>query len=265
MTLMKKLTAATLLALLALNVGAKEWKEVRLASEGAYPPFNGLATDGSLNGLDIDVGNAVCAEMKLKCTWVKQEWDGMIPALVARKFDAIVASMSITDERKQKVDFTNKYYASPLALIAKSGATLKPDAAALKGKKIGVQRGVIADNFASKYWAKQGVTVTRYAKQEEAYADLSSGRVDAVLVDYWEAKGGFIDTDAGKGYAMLGDKLYGKTAEERATIGEGIGIAIRKQDKDLKEVMNKGIAAIRANGTYEKITKKYFAEDIYGN
>lgn len=262
---MKKLTVAALLALLALNVGAKEWKEVRLASEGAYPPFNGLATDGSLNGLDIDIGNAICAEMKIKCLWVKQDWDGMIPALVARKFDAILASMSITEERKQKVDFSNKYYASPIALIGKNGSPLKPDAASLKGKKVAVQRGTVADNFATKFLATQGVNVSRYAKQEEAYADLKAGRMDAALADYWEAKGGFLDVDEGKGYGLLGDKIYGKTAEERGVVGEGIGIAIRKQDKELKEVFNKGIAAIRANGTYDKIAKKYFKEDIYGN
>lgn len=261
----KRIAAAALFGLLALNVAAKDPAQVRLASEGAYPPFNELAPDGSLKGLDIDIGNAVCAEMKLKCVWVKQDWDGMIPALVAKKFDAIIASMSITDERKQKVDFTDKYYASPLALIGKAGSPLRANAGALKGKKIGVQRGVIGDNFATKYWAGQGVNVVRYAKQDEAYADLKSGRIDATLVDYWEAKGGFLDADAGKGYGMLGDKVFGDTLEQRATIGEGIGIAIRKSDGELKATLNKGIAAIRANGTYAKITGKYFKEDIYGN
>lgn len=260
-----KTVAATLLALAALNVAAKDWTEVRLASEGAYPPFNELAPDGSLRGLDIDVGNAICAEMKLKCVWVKQDWDGMIPALIARKFDAILASMSITEERKQKVDFSNKYYASPLALVGKSGAPLKPEAAVLKGKKVAVQRGTVADNFATKFWASQGVNVVRYAKQEEAYADLSSGRVDASLVDYWEAHGSFLAAPEGKSFGLLGEKLFGKTAQERAVVGDGIGIAIRKKDTDLKEIMNKGIAAIRANGTYDKIAKKYFNEDIYGN
>ncbi len=262
---MKKLAVAAVLGLLALGASAKEWKEVRLASEGAYPPFNGLATDGTLNGLDIDIGNAICAEMKLKCTWVKQDWDGMIPALIARKFDAIVASMSVTEERKAKVDFTNKYYASPIALIGKNGSPLKPDAATLKGKKVGVQRGTVFDNFATKFWSKSGVTVTRYAKQEEAYADLKAGRLDSVLADYWEAKGGFLSGDEGKGYGVLGEKIYGSTAEEKAVVGDGIAIAIRKQDADLKEIMNKGIAAIRANGTYDKIAQKYFGkEDIYG-
>ncbi|MBK9520243.1 MAG: ABC transporter substrate-binding protein [Rhodocyclaceae bacterium] len=263
---MRKLIAAgALLAMVMTGAQAKEWTSIRLASEGAYPPFNGLAADGSLNGFDIDIGNAICAEMKAKCVWVKQDWDGMIPALLARKFDAIVASMSITDERKAKVDFTDKYYASPLALFAKAGATIKPDAAALKGKKVGVQRGVVADNFATKYWEKQGVKIVRYAKQDEAYSDLKSGRLDAVFADYLEAQGGFIDTPAGKGYAMAGERMFGKTAEEKAVIGEGIGIAIRKQDADLKAQMNKALAALRSSGKYDVIRKKYFPTlDIYG-
>lgn len=262
---MKKLAVALILGTLAMSASAKDWKEVRLASEGAYAPFNTLATDGSLAGLDIDVGNAICAEMKLKCVWVKQEWDGMIPALLARKFDAIIASMSVTAERKAKVDFTHKYYSSPLVLVGKSGSPLKPDVASLKGKKVGVQRGTIMDNYATKFFGKQGVTVTRYAKVEESYADLKSGRLDAVLAEYFEIKLGFLAGDDGKGFAVLGDKIYGNTPEEKAVIGEGIAIAIRKQDKDLTETFNKGIDAIRANGTYDKIVQKYFGnEDIYG-
>lgn len=257
--------AAVILALIAGTAMAKDWTEVRLASEGAYPPFNETASDGSLRGLDIDIGNAICAEAKLKCTWVKQDWDGMIPALISRKFDAIIASMSITEERKAKVDFTNKYYASPLALIAKNGSPLKPDLATLKGKKIGVQRGTVADNFATKFWDGKGVTVVRYAKQDECYLDLASGRMDAAFADYWEAYGGFLSKPEGKNYVVLGEKVFGKTAEEKAVVGEGIGIAIRKKDQDLKEIFNKSLATLRANGTYDKIVKKYFKEDIYGN
>lgn len=254
-----------LLALAAGNVMAKDWKEVRLASEGAYPPFNESAADGSMRGLDIDIGDAICAELKLKCVWVKQDWDGMIPALISRKFDAILASMSITEERKAKVDFSNKYYSSPLALVGKTGSTLRPDLTVLKGKKIGVQRGTVADNFATKFWDGKGIDVVRYAKQDECYLDLAAGRMDAAWVDYWEAWGGFLTKPEGKGYVVLGEKIYGKNADERATIGDGIGIAVRKKDQDLKELFNKGLATIRANGTYAKIVKKYFADDIYGN
>ena len=261
----KAVLLSALLALASVGVSAKEWTEIRMASEGAYPPFNETSADGSMKGLDIDLGNALCEQMKAKCTWVKQEWDGMIPALITRKYDTIMASMSITEERKAKVDFTNKYYSSPLALIAKDGSPLQPEVGTLKGKKIAVQRGTVSDNFATKYWDGKGVEVVRYAKQDEAYMDLKSGRVDAALADYWEAYGGFLTKSEGKGYSYTGGLMYGKTAEEKAVIGEGIGIAVRKKDQDLKEQLNKALAAIRANGKYDQIRKKYFPVDIYGN
>lgn len=259
---------ALLCAVLALQAGAsfaKDWTEIRLASEGAYPPFNMTAADGSMRGFDIDIGNALCEELKARCTWVKQEWDGMIPALMSRKFDAIVASMSITDERKAKVDFTNKYYASPLALIAKKGSPLQPDLATLKGKKIGVQRGTVSDNFATRYWDGKGPEIIRYAKQDEAYLDLRSGRMDAAFADYLEAYGGFLTKPEGEGYDVAGERLFGKTAEEKAVIGEGIGIAVRKRDKELTEQLNKALATIRSNGKYDEIQKRYFPMDIYGD
>jgi histidine transport system substrate-binding protein len=257
------LFAAALLAV-SVNVQAKDWSTIRLATEGAYPPFNEVSSDGSVRGLDVDIGNALCAELKAQCVWVKQEWDGMIPALISRKFDAIIASMSVTEERKQKVDFSDKYYSSPLALIAKNGSPLRPNIESLKGKRVGVQRGTVSDNYATKFWDGKGVTVVRYAKQDEAYLDLAAGRMDAAFADYWEAYGGFLAKPEGKGYVVLGDKVFGKTAEERAVIGDGIGIAVRKKDQDLKVALNKALAAIRANGTYAKITKRYFADDIYG-
>lgn len=259
-----------LILLAALAVGsqgvlAKDWKTIRLATEGAYPPFNTTAPDGSVQGFDVDIGNALCAKMEAECSWVKQEWDGMIPALMGRKFDAIVASMSITEDRKKKVAFTNKYYATPLALVAKAGSDLAPDRDALKGKRIGVQRGTVADAFATRLWADQGVTIVRYAKQEEAYLDLASGRLDATWVDALMAQGGFLEEPAGEGFAYAGKPVFGRNAEEKAIIGEGVGIAIRKRDTELKEKLDQALAAIRADGTYDTIRKKYFDQDIYGD
>jgi len=262
---MKKLAAAVVaLSLLSLGAHAKEWTEIRLASEGAYPPFNTIGADGALGGFDIDIGNALCAEMKAKCTWVKQEWDGMIPALNARKFDAIIASMSITEERLKQVAFSDKYYATPLGLVAKKGSPLMPTTEALKGKRVGVQRGTVADNFATKFWAPKGVDVVRYAKQDESYLDLTAGRLDAILADALEADGGFLAKPEGAGYAFSGSRMFGATPEERAVIGEGVGVAVRKKDADLKDQLNKALAAIRANGTYDTLRKKYFDYDIYG-
>ena len=262
---MNKLAATVIvLSMLSLAAHAKEWTEIRLASEGAYPPFNTIGADGSLGGFDIDIGNALCAEMKARCTWVKQEWDGMIPALNARKFDAIVASMSITAERQKQVDFSDKYYATPLGLVAKKGSPLMPTVEALKGKRVGVQRGTVADNFATRFWQPNGVEVVRYAKQDESYLDLTAGRLDAVLADALEADGGFLAKPDGAGYGFMGSRMFGATPDERAVIGEGVGIAVRKKDADLKDQFNKALAAIRANGTYETLRRKYFDYDIYG-
>lgn len=258
---------ALLCAVLALHAGAsfaKDWNEIRMASEGAYPPFNTTTADGSMAGFDIDIGNALCEEMKAKCTWVKQEWDGMIPALLSRKFDAISASMSITEERKKRVDFTERYYATPLALVAKEGSPLVPEIASLKGKRIGVQRGTVADNHATRFWEREGVSIVRYARQEEAYLDLSAGRIDAAWADALVADGGFLKTDAGTGYAFVGGLYYGKNADEKGVIGEGVGIAVRKQDGELKQKLNEALAAIRASGKYDEIRAKYFDYDIYG-
>ena len=252
------------LTLVAQGALAKDWDSIRFATEGAYPPFNMVDTQGEVQGFEVDISNALCEQMKARCTWVKQEWDGMIPALLSRKFDAIAASMSITEERKKRVAFSNKFYATPLALVARKGAPLLPQAEALKGKRIGVQRGTVADNFASRFWADQGVEVVRYARQEEAYLDLEAGRIDASWLDALMADGGFLATPAGADFAVMGGLVHGRNADEKGVIGEGVGIALRKQDAELKDKLNKALAAIRANGKYDEIRKKYFEYDIYG-
>ena len=252
------------LALATQAAVAKDWDTIRFATEGAYPPFNTVDTAGAVQGFDVDIANALCEELKARCTWVKQEWDGMIPALLSRKFDAISASMSITEERKKRVDFTDKYYATPLGLVARKDSGLLPTLESLKGKRIGVQRGTVADNFASRFWASQGVTVVRYARQEEAYLDLAAGRIDASWVDALMADGGFLQQPAGADYAFGGGLYHGSNEAEKGVIGEGVGIALRKQDAALKDKLNQALAAIRANGKYDEIRKKYFDYDIYG-
>jgi lysine-arginine-ornithine-binding protein len=261
----KRLVLLLLILALGWAGGARaDWKELRIATEGSYPPFSMIGSDGKLSGFDVEIGNALCTELKLRCTWVKQEWEAMIPSLIARKYDAILASMSITEERKTRIAFTNKYYASPLALVTRKNHRLGQGLAGLKGRKVGVTRATVADFFASKRWSAQGVEVVRYGKQDEVLVDLAAGRIDAVLTDYWQAYGDLLGGSRGSEYALVGPRIAGETPEERAIIGDGIGIGVRKADQDLKRLLDTGIARIRASGVYQAISKKYFGEDIYG-
>jgi len=259
---MKKLTLAILSAALVLVSGAaiaKEWKIVRIGVEGAYPPFSSVTTSGQLVGFDIDITKALCKEMQVKCSMVQQDWDGIIPALLARKYDAIVASMSITEERKKKVAFSDKYYNTPAKFARKKGSGIEISKEGLKGKTVGVQRATIHDNFISGEFG-DSVTIKRYATQDEAYLDAVAGRLDLLLADSVAMADGFIGTDKGMEW-----ELTGPGYTDPKYFGVGVGIAIRKQDSDLVKMFNKAIAGIRADGTYAKINAKYFAFDVYGD
>ncbi len=230
---------------------------VRIGVEGAYPPFSKTTKDGKLEGFDIDIANALCDKMGVDCKLVKQDWDGIIPALLAKKYDAIVASMSITKERKEKVDFTKPYYKSPARFMHKKGDKIEISKAGLKGKSVAVQRGTVSDKFITGEFGDD-VDVKRYGTQEEAYLDMNAGRVDLVFADAFVLLE-YIKSDKGKDYELIGDSYT-----DEKYFGEGIGIAIRKDDKDLAEKFNKAIKAIREDGTYDKIRKKYFDFDIFG-
>jgi arginine/ornithine transport system substrate-binding protein len=250
---------AIMLAVAAGGAWAKEWTKIRIATEGAYAPFNYVEPSGELAGFDVDIAKALCAEMKAECTLIKQDWDGMIPALLARKFDAIVASMSITEERKQRVDFTDKYYQTPARLVAKEGAVVANLPGDLADKKIGVQRETIHDKFATDNWSEVA-EIVRYGTQDEANLDLVSGRVDLIIADSVALSEGFLKTEHGKGFAFVGPEFT-----DAKWFGVGAGIAVRKQDKDLTEALNKAIAAIRASGVYDEIARKYFDFNVYGS
>ena len=255
-----------LLLTLALTLGlaagtaqaqAPDWKKIRIGVEGAYPPFSEVGTDGKLKGFDIDIALALCAEMKAECSLVQQEWDGIIPALQSRKFDAIIASMAITEERLKVVSFTNKYYNTPSRLVAKAGAKLQATAAGLQGKRIGVQRSTIQDRFATATFTQS--KIVRYAKADKVYLDLSAGRVDVVLSDTIAVDAGFLQKPQGKPFAFFGPDF-----DDPKFFGHGSGIALRKADTTLQAKFNAAIPAIRASGVYKKINDKYFAFDVYG-
>lgn len=238
-------------ATLAFGTSAVAADKLKIGTEGAYPPFNLIDASGKATGFDVEIGQALCAKMKVECDVVTSDWDGIIPALNAKKFDFLIASMSITDERKQAVDFTDPYYTNKLQFIAPKGAEFKTDKDSLKGKVIGAQRSTIAGT-----WLEENldgiVDIKLYDTQENAYLDLASGRVDGVLADKfvnWE----WLKSDAGKDFEFKGEPVFDN---------DKIGIAVRKNDP-LREKLNAALKEIVADGTYKQINDKYFPFSIY--
>lgn len=221
---------------------------LRIATEGAYPPFNSVDANGQLVGFDVDIAKALCAEMKANCEIVAQDWDGIIPALVANKYDAIIASMSITDERKQSIDFTNKYYSNYLAVIAPSGGVTGPSD--LNRKTVGAQRSTLASQWAEDQLMGRA-SIKLYDTQTAAYADLQAGRLDAMVSDIYPAMDWLTSVS---GFQLAGEKI---------DINDQIGIGIRQNEAGLKAAFNAAIDAIRTNGVYAEINAKYFSADIY--
>jgi arginine/ornithine transport system substrate-binding protein len=240
------------------TAGAKEWKKVRIGVEGAYPPFSFVTPGGQLDGFDIDIAKALVKAMGAEIELVAQDWDGIIPALLAKKYDAIIASMSITEERKKKVAFTNKYYNTPAKFICRKGAMKEFSKETIKGKNIGVQRATIHDKYLTDNYGKD-VTIKRYGTQDEAYLDLTAGRVDMLLADSVALSSGFLKKPEGKDFQFIGPDLT-----DEKWFGIGAGIACRKSDTDLVKKLNAAIAQIRADGTYKKIQDKYFDFNVYG-
>ena len=254
---MKKL-ALGLACCAALFGSAAFAKEVRLASDFTYPPFNYKNAEGTPVGFDIEIADALCAQAKLECTWVAQSWDALIPSLLARKSDVIMASMRITEDRKKKVLFTNKDYQTPARFVAAKQAGFAIDEAGMKGKVIGVQQGTIHDRYVTDKFGAVA-EIKRYTGQDEVYIDMQNGRLDATFGNADQLSLAFLDKAEGKGF-----EFKGQAVTDKAYIGEGTALALRMQDKDLAEKFNQAIVEIRQNGTYDKIAAKYFTFDIYG-
>jgi len=229
--------------------GAKAQDTITIATEGAYPPFNMKDASGELIGFDVDIAKALCEQMEANCEIVAQDWDGIIPGLVAEKYDAIVASMSITPERDEKVDFTDRYYSNYLRIVAKtdSGIGGQDD---LQGKTVGAQRATIAASWVEDNLGRDS-TVKLYDTQTAAYSDLEAGRLNALVSDVYPAYDWMKDKE---GYEFVG---------ERIDIDDKIAIAVREGDDDLRQKFNEALTAIRENGTYAEINEKYFPFDIY--
>ncbi len=241
------------------SLQARDWPTVRVGIEAAYPPFSAKDAAGQVVGFDVDIANALCAKIRATCVFVVQEWDGMIPALQARKFDAIISSMASTPERERVVAFTGKYYNGPARFVARKGSQWDFTPEGLAGHRVGVPIATIFDRYVSDLYEKQGVQVTRYARQTDVFLDLAAGRIDVTLADVVTAKESFLKTPLGAGFELQGPELY-----DVKYFGKGASIATRKSDLDLRDKLDAAITAIRADGSYDRIRKKYFDYDIWG-
>ncbi|MDI3323372.1 ABC transporter substrate-binding protein [Pontibacterium granulatum] len=252
MKLKTTLVGGLLAAAMSLSAGlAQAGDTIRIATEGAYAPFNMVDASGQLQGFDVDIAKALCAEMKADCDIVAQDWDGIIPGLRAKKYDAIIASMSITEERQRVVDFTDAYYSNVLAFVAAKGKSLDTSKDGLKGLVVGAQRATIAGQHLEDQLGDV-VTVKLYDTQDNAYLDLEAGRLDALLSDKFPAYD-WLSTDAGQTFEFKGSDI---------DINDKIGIAVRKNDP-LTDKFNRALKAIVDNGKYAEINARYFPFSIY--
>ena len=235
--------------------------ELKVAIDPTYEPFTFKTADGQPTGFDVDMANAICEQVKRKCVFVEQVWDSMIPGLTAQKYDVIISSMSITDDRMKEVDFSDKYYNTPSRIVLKK--TVKyTDPASIKGKKIGVLKGSTQEAYALGELKKAGVVVNSYEAQDQVYLDLKAGRIDGTVADYLEVSGGFLSKPEGAAFALMGPEL-----RDPKYYGYGVGVAMRKGQDALKADINTAIKTIRANGSYKTLNDKYFAKyniDVYG-
>ncbi len=275
-----KIMFAVGMGLAAMLIGplaqAKDWKTVVIGMEGAYEPFNLTDPSGKIVGFEPDLVLDLCGRMKVECKIIAQDWDGMIPGLQAGKFDVIMDGMSITDERKQTIDFSNPYSAAPAAFVAAKGSPLSklasngkvfnltkdPKAgdaalaevrAALKGKTIGVQVSTTHATFLDKNF-KGIATIKEYKTTDERDLDLMSGRIDAELDDQPPLTAVLGKPEA-KDYDFVGPQFTG------GDFGVGVGMGIRKSDADLTAKFNEALAAAFADGSVKKYSLKWFKID----
>jgi arginine/ornithine transport system substrate-binding protein len=260
---MNKLVTLLVLAgvLCAPAVQAKEWKEVTIAMDATYPPFESVGPDGKLVGFEVDLANALCVEMKVKCKIVNVGWDGLIPGLVAKKHDALMTSMNITEERKKAIDFSDTYYRMQNRFVAKKGTNTTISKEGLKGKTIAVQTGTAQDNFVTEQFGDVA-TIKRYVGAGEPYLELLNGRADLHFGFIVQINDGFLSKDGNdKMFEFVGPTFTGK---DNKKLGEGVAVGVRKQDKELRDLFNAGLAGVKKNGTFKKINDKHFPFDISG-
>ncbi|QCR35466.1 lysine/arginine/ornithine ABC transporter substrate-binding protein ArgT [Nissabacter sp. SGAir0207] len=258
---MKKLVKVLPLVLAFATAGsfAAVPKDLRIGTDPTYAPFESKNANGQLVGFDIDLAKELCKRIEAKCTFVESDFDALIPSLKAKKIDAIISSLSITEKRQKEIAFTEKLYAANARLIAKKGSPILPTLEALRGKRVGVLQGSTQEAYANAMWQPKGIDVVAYQNQDLIYADLDSGRIDAAFQDEVAGSEGFLKQPVGKDYAFAGESVKDDTF-----FGVGTGMGLRKADTELKAALDKAFAEMRQDGTYDKFAKQYFDFDVYG-
>ena len=253
----KTLAALALIAAGLLGASAEAADKYVIGTEGAYPPFNKIEADGTITGFDVEIGKALCAKMGAECTVVAQDWDGIIPGLLAKKYDMIIASMFITEERKKQVSFTNPYYLAAMTrALPKDSPITDFSPEALKGKTIGAQSGTTQADYITATYPDSDIKL--YPTQDEVNLDMVNGRLDMQVGDMLPLLDWTTKNSDGACCKLAGDPIT-----DKKFVGEGVGIAVRQEDNDLREKLNKALDEIRADGTYKKINDKYFSIDVY--
>ncbi|PXF29402.1 amino acid ABC transporter [Pokkaliibacter plantistimulans] len=246
-------SALTIGALTSLDAAATT---LRIGTEGAYPPFNYVTPDGQLAGFDVEIGKALCQQMQADCSFVAQDWDGIIPALQAGKYDVILASMFITEQRKQQVSFTEPYYKAAMTFVThKEDAISDFSPSALAGKVIGAQSSTTQADYIAKVYPDAELRL--YPTQDEANLDMVNGRLDLMVGDLLPMMEWTTKTKDGDCCTLAGQLITDPTY-----VGEGVGMAVRKTDDALRQQLNQALDAIVANGTYKTINDKYFPINI---
>ncbi|ESW91776.1 transporter substrate-binding domain-containing protein [Mesorhizobium sp. M1060] len=252
----KRLTTAAVFAAVCSVNSAYAQQDVKIGTEGAFPPFNFVDANGQPQGFEVDLGYAICKAAKLNCTFTAIAFDGLIPALKAKKIDAIIASMNITDERKKVITFVGPYYVDPPRFVGKSGSSADVTPAGLKGRTIGVASGTISESYVRDV-AGTTAKITSYPSLDNALLDLSADRVELVLDNAIALSEGFLKKPEGKEFEFIGPAL-----SDTKHFGIGPGIGIRQNEKATASALASGLKAVQDSGEFKTLSQKYFGMDI---
>jgi polar amino acid transport system substrate-binding protein len=255
MTFKNILIASLTAAVLGAGAASAETVKIGIAAE-PYPPFASPDASGNWVGWEVEIIDAVCAAADLDCVITPVAWDGIIPSLTGQQIDALMASMSITEERQKTIDFSDPYYNTPAVIVADKSMDIAATPESLAGKIIGIQASTIHQAYANAHFG-DAAEIRVYQTQDEANQDLVAGRIDATQADSI-AMADFVATEAGSCC-----EIKGPVANDEAILGLGVGAGVRKGDDALREKLNAGIAAILADGTHAEITSRYFTTSIY--